>query len=145
MRLRIPMCYSVKLEKQLSQATTSKQAQAALMLFHKKTQLNALIISRNAVICLGIIYQNLHSSRWERKAGKAEVETKCYAYDKSRRWSYQSYRGEGINKSFFSTQVVNEIDCSTTRQQQSQGNWRQVAWKSQVLAKQMSINDGGDC
>lgn len=48
------------------------------------------------------------------------------------------------NKSFFytRTQVVNEIDCSTTRQQQSQGNWRQVSWKSQVLAKQMSINDG---
>lgn len=52
---------------------------------------------RIAVICLGIIYQNLHSLRWERKAGKAEVETKCYAYDKSRRWSYQSYQGEGIN------------------------------------------------
>lgn len=33
------------------------------------------------------------------------------------------------NKSFFftRTQVVNEIDCSTTRQQQSQGNWRQVS------------------
>lgn len=46
------------------------------------------------------------------------------------------------NKSFFSTQVVNEIDCSTTRQKQSQGNWRQLSWKSQVLAKQMSINDG---
>lgn len=55
--------------------------------------------------------------------------------------------GGGINSNeqefFLSTQVVNEIDCSTTMQQQSRGNWRQVLWKSQVLAKQMSINDGG--